>query len=227
MKVPNLKRLLWLSVAINVLLITGFTVKKIINHQHIKEEIGFRDLWNMNRITVFDWLGVDSSDIVFIGDSNTEGFPLNEIYPGRKIKNRGVSSNTTIHILGRLKSIIDKHPRKIFLQAGINDIYSDEPYDSLLSRYQKIVGMIRSAGITPYCQSLLPLAYRYTYMKKDADRFNDWLKQYCEKNNITYIDICSPLEKDGELDPACTIDGLHVNAEGYKRWAAAIDKYLD
>ena len=60
---------------------------------------------------------------------------------------------------------------------------------------------------------------------------NDWLRDYCAKNNITYLDYFSALvDEKGMLKKDLADDGLHPNAAGYKIMApmaeAAIEKAL-
>ena len=56
---------------------------------------------------------------------------------------------------------------------------------------------------------------------------NDWLKQYCAKNNFIYLDYYSQmLGSDGMLRTELAADGLHPNAEGYKIMAPLAEKAI-
>jgi lysophospholipase L1-like esterase len=80
--------------------------------------------------------------------------------------------------------------------------------------------------------------HNYTERSKDffAQRpmsrvleLNKWLKDYCEKNNIVYLDYFSAVVDDkGLLKKDLADDGLHPNDAGYKIMAplaeAAIQK---
>ena len=60
---------------------------------------------------------------------------------------------------------------------------------------------------------------------------NEWLKDYCTKNNIVYLDYFSALvDEKGMLKKDLADDGLHPNAAGFKVMAplaeAAIQKAL-
>jgi lysophospholipase L1-like esterase len=87
--------------------------------------------------------------------------------------------------------------------------------------------------------SILPV-HNYTERSKDffAQRptsrvleLNKWLKNYCEKNNIGYLDYFSAVVDDkGLLKKDLADDGLHPNDAGYKIMAplaeAAIQKAM-
>ena len=68
-------------------------------------------------------------------------------------------------------------------------------------------------------------------VRKDALELNAWLKDYCAKNNIVYLDYFSALVDDkGMLKKDLADDGLHPNAAGFKVMAplaeAAVEKAM-
>jgi lysophospholipase L1-like esterase len=99
--------------------------------------------------------------------------------------------------------------------------------------------LARANGIRLVFSSVLPV-HNYTEASKDffAQRssarilaLNDWLKNYCAKNGIVYLDYFSAVVDDkGMLKRDLADDGLHPNATGYKIMAplaeAAIAKAL-
>jgi lysophospholipase L1-like esterase len=61
--------------------------------------------------------------IVFLGDSITDFFRVNEFFPGVYVINRGISGDTTDGVLNRLaESVYELSPSKIFLMIGTNDL---------------------------------------------------------------------------------------------------------
>jgi hypothetical protein len=64
-----------------------------------------------------------SDGIVFVGDSLTQRYPLNEFYPGMHVYNRGIDGDTTAGLSKRLDlSIFDLQPKIVVLQIGTNDL---------------------------------------------------------------------------------------------------------
>jgi lysophospholipase L1-like esterase len=51
---------------------------------------------------------------------------------------------------------------------------------------------------------------------------NQLLAALAGELGLEWLDLHALFLRDGRLDPACTHDGLHLNAAGYRRWAEAI-----
>ena len=83
--------------------------------------------------------------------------------------------------------------------------------------------LARAHGIRVVFSSVLPV-HNYTEKSKDffAQRpqsrilaLNDWLKDYCAKNKIVYLDYFSAMVDDkGLLKKELADDGLHPNDAG-------------
>ena len=73
---------------------------------------------NGQRSGLFDILPVDSTDIVFLGNSLTDGCEWHELFADNRIKNRGISGDTASDIHRRLGSVVKGQPAKIFHMAG-------------------------------------------------------------------------------------------------------------
>ena len=53
-------------------------------------------------------------------------------------------------------------------------------------------------------------------------------EDYCEDNDITYIDMYDLLKDDDDnFDSIYTDDGLHPNDEGYETITKKLKKYID
>lgn len=181
--------------------------------------------------------------VVFFGDSITDIWHLDECFPARPYVNRGIGGQTTSQMLVRFRQdVIDLHPKVVVILAGTNDIagntgpISNEDIEANLS---SMADLARSNGIRVIFSSLLPV-HNYTDKSKDffAQRpmsrifaVNSWLKEYCAKNNIIYLDYFPALVDDkGLMKKDLADDGLHPNAAGFKIMApmaeAAIEKAL-
>ena len=61
--------------------------------------------------------------VVFLGDSITDIWPLEQVFPGRPYINRGISGQTTPQMLLRFRpDVIELKPRVVVILAGTNDI---------------------------------------------------------------------------------------------------------
>ena len=61
--------------------------------------------------------------VVFMGDSITDFWRLNEYFTGRDFVNRGISGQTTLQMLGRfMQDVVALKPKVVLILAGTNDI---------------------------------------------------------------------------------------------------------
>jgi len=191
-------------------------------------------------------LGPSSSDhprAVFLGDSITDGWRLNEYFPGRDFVNRGIGGQVTSEMLGRMKAdVIDLKPAAVLVLAGTNDIARGTPLETIQNNLTMITDLAEAHRIKPLFASLLPVS---DYHKDKDPRFeqtkrrppetiralNAWLEKFCRQRGLLYVDYHSPLaDSSGMLKTEYADDGLHPNSAGYRIMAplalAALDKLL-
>ena len=83
---------------------------------------------------------LSGADVVFLGDSLTDGCDLEKYYPEYSSVNRGISGDTTDGLLNRLKvSACDVDPKAVVLLIGVNDISSGVKPNELSDNYEKII----------------------------------------------------------------------------------------
>lgn len=188
---------------------------------------------------------VNSADIVFLGNSLTQGGKWNEYFEatqealaakGGGIRNRGIIGDDAPGIYDRLNQILPGRPAKIFLLVGVNDISHHIPADSVLFLAGKVVERIRreSPGTKLYLQSLLPVNERKNRYKSMTGKagvireVNEGLRKLAKSYRIKFICLYPHFKEKGseQLKPALTNDGLHINEEGYRIWAKQIKKYV-
>ena len=210
MRMLSARKIMWLSIAVNLSLVIFFIYRRVTAKEFHKD----MDLWNESRNDVFQALPLDSNSIVFIGTSLTEGFPLNELYPTLPVKNRGVTGNRACHILSRLKTMQGPF-KKIFIEAGTNDLWY--PEQEFYHDFTEVINLSRQKSKEVYIQSVLPVSD--SVGKQDVvNRFNAWIRRKCDSLNIEFIDLESNLTRNGMLDKGLSYDGIHLNGRGYQRW---------
>lgn len=181
--------------------------------------------------------------VVFFGDSITDIWKLADSFPGKPYVNRGIGGQTTPQMLVRFRQdVINLQPKVVVILAGTNDIAGNTGpmrNEDIEANFQSFAELARVHGIKVVYSSLLPV-HNYTDRSKDffAQRpmsrilaLNDWLKDYCAKNNLVYLDYFSALVDDqGMMKKDLADDGLHPNAAGFKIMAplaeSAIEKAL-
>ena len=174
------------------------------------------------------------SDIIFLGNSITDFTDWNELLQLPNARNRGISGDITFGILERLDEVTEGEPAKVFILIGINDISRNIPDSVILDNYAKIIQRIKkeSPKTIIYFNTLLPVNNSFTdraHFNKDEHLLavNDGLKRLAMTEKVILIDIHPHfLDTDKKLDKRFTYDGLHLNAEGYKKWAIILKPFL-
>lgn len=188
------------------------------------------------RASLFEILPVSEKDIVFLGNSITDGGEFCELFPSCSIKNRGISGDVISGVDERLEAITSGHPAKIFLLIGINDISHNLTVDDMAIQYEALVKKIlsQSPSTTLYLQSIMPIDNSFQRFRSldghenDVLEMNKRIKDIADRYNLTYIDLFTPLSDPvtGKLRGDVTNDGLHILGKGYKIWSDTIREYV-
>ena len=184
-------------------------------------------------------IAVIEPDIIFIGDSIVEYFPLQELLGTTKtIVNRGIRGYQT----GLLLDNLDAHlygdaVDQIVLLIGTNDIGKDIPMNEALNNLESVIQTI--SRDYPLSQiklvSILPVNEGEDFKQTVYIRTNEKIKA-C---NQAYQDLASAymqvefvpvfenlLDQKGQLKSDFTTDGLHLSVSGYQALSSTLKKYI-
>ena len=184
---------------------------------------------------MYDHLPDTRDEIVFLGNSITDGAEWSELFGNRKCRNRGISGDVTEGVLFRLDAVTRLKPAKIFIMIGVNDLSRNMTVDEIVFNYRAILERIRKE--TPktkvYVESVLPVnpatgyALNHTNKTDLIIELNGRLKALASEFGHTYIDLFSVMaDKDNHLPRRYSIDGLHLSYEGYRVWAETIKEFV-
>lgn len=187
------------------------------------------------RISLFQSLSQTKGDIIFVGNSITDGNEWTDLFDDKKLKNRGISGDIVAGVIHRLPEIAKRKPSKVFLMIGTNDLARNISIDSILKNTLLAVSYLKQE--TPstklYVQSVLPVNNIYgkfgdhTSKGESIKKINDRLKELATVNHYTYIDLHTPFSDDGgKLKANLTNDGLHLNGEAYLLWKHLIYPFV-
>jgi lysophospholipase L1-like esterase len=117
----------------------------------------------------------------------------------------------------------------------VNDIKkTNDTNETIAKNIKEITRQIQNAfpETKIYLQSLYPVNQgtfdAYKISRKRISEINTLLHSYCINTNITYIDMFSRLiDETGRLRKEFTIEGLHLNATGYKFVAEILRPYVE
>lgn len=218
-----------ISKALCMVVLSGITAPLHIEAQR-------SEYWKQ-RVSLFDIIPLKNSDIVFLGNSITDGGEFAELFNNPDVKNRGISSDVISGVMDRIGQVTDNSPSKIFLLIGINDVSHNHSIAELSSRYEMLVKEIRKR--TPqtelYLQSLMPINNdfgRYRNLKgkeQTVKAFNEEIEKIATRNGAEYVDLWPALADPdtGKLKTEFTNDGLHLTGAGYKAWTDAVRPFVE
>jgi len=181
--------------------------------------------------------------VVFIGDSITEMWHLNEYFPDQDFINRGIAGQITGQMLGRMKAdVIDLHPDLVVIEGGTNDLDRGIRLTAIEDNYTMLADLAAANKIKVIFASVLPvndyhkdadpaLEWSRTHPVIFINALNDWLRSFCAQRGFVYLDYHSALtDEQGQLGQDLSDDGLNPNSKGYRLMAPlaamAVDKAL-
>jgi lysophospholipase L1-like esterase len=178
-------------------------------------------------------LAKDEKRVVFMGDSITDGWKLDQYFPGQPYVNRGISGQTTPQMVLRFRpDVINLKPKVVVILAGTNDLSSYPGPNVVETTQQNLASMVDLAhanGINVVLATIMPISdynknAQGTPIVRSVQRppaqiaaINSWIKSYCAERGLVYLDYFSTLADDkGFLKADLANDGLHPNAKGYE-----------
>ena len=178
-------------------------------------------------------------DMIFIGDSIVEYYPLQELLGTTKtIVNRGIRGYQT----GLLLDNLDAHlygdaVDQIVLLIGTNDIGKDVSMNEALDNLERVIQSI--ARNYPLSQikllSIPPVnegkEYKQTVYIRTNEKIREWNQAYetlaSAYMQMDFVSIYDSLtDSEGQLKSAYTTDGLHLSVAGYQALSDALKTYL-
>jgi len=189
-----------------------------------------------HKVSHFRTLPNTKDEIIFLGNSITDYCEWSEMFQNSRIKNRGISGDVTDGVLERLDEVTESNPSKIFIMIGINDLSRGKSEEYIFSNYKKIITTIKKS--TPktkiYIESILPVneargKYKnHTNKTKNIISLNKQLRALANKTeNVQFIDLFPAFADENQRFAfKYSLDGLHLNGEGYLVWKSIIDKLV-
>lgn len=206
----------------------GDILFSIIGNKKIKEN-------NYNEMNA----SAQKGQTVFFGDSLTEFYDTDSAFSSFLSYNRGISGDTTQGMLSRLDgNLLSLEPSRVVFLGGANDLNHGVTTDDVIVNIREILTRIKTSlpGCEIYVESLYPVN-PYTHpiylnsvanrKNEDIDKINAALKPLCEELGCIYINVHDLLtDADGNLRAELTMDGLHVNKDGYDIVTTVLNNYL-
>jgi acyl-CoA thioesterase-1 len=167
--------------------------------------------------------------VVFLGDSITDAWRLNEYFTGRDFINRGIGGQTTLQMLARFRQDVEAlNPKVVVVLGGTNDIAAGVSAAQIQENLATIGELAKAHAIRVVFSSITPVSdyhkdvdpgYAMTPNRPPAtiQAINKWLQGLCLTQGYVYLDYYSAMvDASGKLQADLSDDGLHPNSKGYR-----------
>ena len=165
----------------------------------------------------------DGRDIIAFGDSLTYGYGAepNESYPaelarltGKDIINLGVSGNTALDGLNRIKELDGYRPYMVLIEFGANDYMRKRPFEQTQNSLKSIVDYVQQKGA---------VAVIIDTGGPGMGKYSDYMKDLAKQKRAVFVPaILKGIFTKRELKS----DMVHPNAKGYKLIAQKVHKHI-
>jgi lysophospholipase L1-like esterase len=164
--------------------------------------------------------------IIVLGDSIVEASTLPKSSCGHPIINAGLNGASTASDLGSwlARALANKPAASIIVSLGVNDALVSAPiskqvfedrYAALLGELSKLTSHLFVLGIAPLEARERMTADMQKEVMATLDGFNSVLPGLAVRTNATFLSL--PV-----MPSPHTIDGVHLNADGYLAWDRAV-----
>ncbi len=170
--------------------------------------------------------------ILFVGSSSIRMWDADKTLPGYGILNRGFGGSQmsdVLHYMDRI--VLNYRPRLIVLYEGDNDIAAGDAPAQIAEEFTQFEQRLHES--LPQTQlvvmAIKPSIARWALYPK-MKQANDAIEQYCRAHDRCHFIDVSQVMLDEQGQPSKSLfvdDGLHMNAEGYRRWSALLRPLLD
>jgi hexosaminidase len=187
------------------------------------------------RVSFFQEMPVTKGEIIFLGNSITDGAEWAQLFNDLRMKNQGISGDVTGGVLHRLDVVTNRKPAKIFLLIGTNDLARGVSVDSVMKNMLLLADYVKqqSPKTKLYVQSILPandVYGKFAGHTKNGEKIkaaNELLRINATAHNYQYIDLHSLfVDESGKLKKELSNDGLHLMGSAYLLWKEIIYPYV-
>ena len=187
-----------------------------------------------HRLSHFNSMVVQKGSLIFLGDSITEQCNWSELFNDKRMVNRGIGGDVVEGVYDRLGFLMNCEPDALFLLIGINNLNRGDSINETFEGYKKIVNRIKNYNpkLQLYILSILPINKgkflgEPKITNKKIEKLNKKLKNLAKTVNAVYLDLNSKyLDSNLQLSSDYSIDGLHLNGDGYLLFKDIVKKYL-
>lgn len=190
---------------------------------------GYVKTWKTRRTAWSKQVEQDQKAVVFLGNSITQGWGDNfrGHFAGMKLANRGIGGDTTRGMLIRLEEdVLSLNPSAVVMLMGTNDIEVGIEPEAIGRNFEKIVKALKAHNpkMPIVVCRIFPSSATKKRPKETINKVNALFDATVKGDpQITVVDTWTLFANaEGDATPTWFPDLLHLNKEGYDRWAAGL-----
>ena len=172
-----------------------------------------------------------TNGIVFVGSSSIRFWnSLSEDMSPLPVIRRGFGGAHMSHVLHNFDRIITPYqPKAVVVFVGENDLHSGKDIERVITDYEEFIDKVenRLPDAELWILSMKPSKSRWK-LWGDMQKVDDAFKGFSTTSRKIYYVATGGvlLNADGMPDDVYIFDGLHLNDEGYRRWARLLKPIL-
>ena len=186
--------------------------------------------------------GDERPDVVFMGDSITEGWIQADpsFFAKNDYVDRGISGQSSSQMVARFQQdVVALNPRAVHIMAGTNDIGGATgpiTEEEFVWNIRAMLDMAKANDIAIVLATIPPMSRllprRDFNVRPIVRQLNARLAGLAEEYGVEFVDYYTPMAlADGAFDPQLANDGVHPTRAGYAVMGplaqAALDAALD
>jgi lysophospholipase L1-like esterase len=145
------------------------------------------------------------------------------------VLNRGVNGERTDQIRARWqRDVAAATPAAVVILAGVNDVYQGRSVEHVTRNLRAMYDLAAAAGIPVVAGSIVPYNTATAEQNANMRAINAWIRAEAERDaGIVFADTRAAVARDDDPDSLRgSPDGLHPDADGYRRMARVIEAAL-
>lgn len=164
----------------------------------------------------------DAAEVLFLGTSITEGFPVQKEFNNVHVKNMGFAGSISKNGIQVINRLIYRKPKKVFLEFGVNDFKYNISSDTVQAHLASMIDIIKkqSPKTEIFVQSVLPTNMDSLNVKIIS--YNAEAQKICMQKSVTFINLYPSFLRGNKIDSDLTFDGTHLTDIGYFHWRKLI-----
>lgn len=168
--------------------------------------------------------------VVFLGSSTIEHFPLERLFPGIPVVNRGIGGEPAAELAARLRRSLPPAPAGFVVYTGAADFHRMRAGPEEVSRdvVRVLTGLAELHPEAPVALlGILPARDMSAAELKALHALNASLERAAQAQGTAFVPTGGPplAGPDGSLDPGLSRDSHHLDLQGYRHMAERLQRH--